>query len=174
MIKYKLKKVGTYTMFVNDKYLENFNIEVDKQALVIAKESMIINAEPSEILAVLSNIKNWPSWRSDIEYTEILNEKSQQEIKFKWKSKGLKYTSMVHTYSDNLFGWTGRTFGAFAIHNWQLKSVKTGTEVEVSESLTGVSIRLMKKKMMKELPEMMRKDLQDLKNKCEKIDLEKG
>jgi len=152
---------------LTDKNSENFAIEIDEKALVLAKETIIIKAEPTKILEVLADIKNWSIWRSDIEYTKILDKKSQKELKFEWKSGGLKYRSVVHTHSNNLFGWTGRTVGAYAIHNWCLKKVENGTEVEASESLSGFSIRLMKKKMILELPQMMKKDLQELKNKCE-------
>ncbi|EPI39878.1 hypothetical protein [Enterococcus faecalis] len=40
-------------MTINDEHTDMFNVEIDKKALVIAKESIIIHADLSYILSVL-------------------------------------------------------------------------------------------------------------------------
>lgn len=46
-----------------------------------------------------------------------------------------------------MFGWTGNTIGAHAIHNWYIKNLSNGSEVVVQESLSGWSILLLRKMM---------------------------
>jgi hypothetical protein len=151
-----------------------FNTEINYQALVTAHETIEIHASKKIIMSILTNILEWPTWRQDISNVQLLSIDNNIRIgtDFEWKSNGLKYHSQIHTCTTTLFGWTGKTIGAYAVHNWKLTTNKSSTTVEVSESLEGLSIRLMKRKMQSELPLLLRKDLHDLKIQCEKIDEE--
>lgn len=52
-------------------------------------------------------------------------------------------TSTIHTVeSFEYFGWRGKAFGAYAIHNWKLTKLNGKTEVYVAESMEGFLIRL--------------------------------
>jgi len=41
-------------------------------------------------------------------------------------------------------GWTGKTFGMFAIHNWTLTENDGKTKVSIEESLEGLFAKLLK------------------------------
>lgn len=148
-----------------------FNTEINYQAPVIAHETIEIHASKKIVMSILTNILEWPTWRQDISNVQLLSIDNtvRTGTDFKWKSGGLKYHSQVHTCTTALFGWTGKTIGAYAVHNWKLTTNDSRTTVDVSESLEGLSIKLMKRKMQSELPLLLRKDLRDLKIQCEKI-----
>lgn len=146
----------------------DFNVVCDFNALVFAEEHIIIHAKRDEIMAVLSDINNWYNWRNGISEIKLLASHIQEGAKFEWKSGGLKYKSEIHTASAACFGWTGNTIGAHAIHNWYIKKLSNGSsEVVVQESLSGWSILLLRKMMRRELPILLKKDLQELKFACE-------
>ncbi|WEV36292.1 SRPBCC family protein [Lactobacillus sp. ESL0677] len=144
--------------------MKNFNINVDDNAIVSASSNILIDADSQTVMKVLSDIKNWTAWRSDINYVRVKsNYPIKENSQFVWKSNGLTYKSTVHTCTSHLFGWTGKTIGAFAIHNWQLTDEGNQTRVQVAESLSGIAIRLMRNGMKSNLPKLMVKDLTDLK-----------
>jgi hypothetical protein len=150
---------------MNEKDSKSFNIAVKKENFVTASDEIYINASPENVMKVLKNISNWPTWRKDIEYAKFLggHDNEQDGSVFVWKANGLKYRSVIHTSSNYLFGWTGKTPGAFAIHNWEIIPKGEGSKVKVSESLEGIAIRFMRKKMKSELPKLLQKDLNELK-----------
>ncbi len=66
------------------------------------------------------------------------------------------------------FGWTGKTFGMFAIHNWTLTETNGQTIVSVDESMEGFLAKLLKKSFKKNLEKGMQNWLDLLKQECEK------
>ncbi len=148
---------------------QQFSIAVQNDAPVIAHKKILINAPSEKVISKISDINNWPAWRKSIvwSYPIPIDYPVDAGTDFRWKSGSLKYKSNVHTYTKNAFGWTGKTIGAYAVHNWSFKKVDDQTEVEVWESLNGFAIRLMKKNMSKELPRMLNQDLLELKEVCE-------
>ncbi|WP_159723709.1 SRPBCC family protein [Enterococcus sp. CSURQ0835] len=154
----------------NESESQKFNIPINNDAPVTAHAKIQINSELEKVSQTLADLAEWTNWRRKIDYVKVINNTSEVKVgtEFVWKSGGLKYKSKVYTFSENEFGWTGKTLGAFAVHNWCLKSLGSKTEVEVWESLTGIAIKLMKKNMERSLPKMMENDLADLKAACEK------
>jgi len=65
-------------------------------------------------------------------------------------------------------GWTGKTFGARAIHIWHFEKVEGGTKITVEESMKGWLISLMKKKVNIILEKDMMFWLEQLKIESEK------
>jgi len=65
-------------------------------------------------------------------------------------------------------GWTGKTFGMFAIHNWTITEKDGRTVVSVEESLEGFFAKLLKYTFSKSLENGMQKWLDLLKQECEK------
>jgi len=74
----------------------------------------------------------------------------------------------LHTINpEKEFGWTGKTFGMFAIHNWTLTELNGQTIVKVDESMEGFLARLFKKSFNRNLKKGMVKWLDLLKRQCE-------
>ena len=144
------------------------NLNINSKAPIITKQKIKIDAPIIHVWSILTEINNWPNWQSGVK--KIRFKKALQEgTEFTWKSGGIPLKSKIHTYEKfHLFGWTGKTIGAFAIHNWVLESEKDSTNVFVEESLQGFFPFLMKNKFKRMLEEGMAKNLSELKIASEK------
>jgi uncharacterized protein YndB with AHSA1/START domain len=141
---------------------------IKNNAPVKCSKTITINADSKTVWTVLTNIDNWPAWQADISKSKM-NGELKTETTFDWKTGGAKIHSILHTvepYSE--FGWTGRTFGIFAIHNWTITKQDGKTTVQVDESMEGFLAGLFKKSFNKSLENGMQKWLEFLKHESEK------
>lgn len=140
---------------------------INYNAPVKCSKSININASASKVWSVLTNINQWPAWQKKISNSKIDGE-LQSETTFTWKTGGATIHSTLHTVNANSeFGWTGKTFGMYAIHNWLLIDNDGNTTVEVQESMEGLLARLFKTSFNKNLAEGMQYWLECLKQTCE-------
>ena len=143
-------------------------IQINLQAPVTCRKSIQIEANSQKVWSVLTNINEWSNWQTDI-HKPTLNGKLQCDTEFDWKTGGVKIHSTLHIVEPfKNFGWTGKTFGMYAIHNWILTDVNRMTEVVVEESIEGFLAILFKKSFNKKLEKGMQKWLDLLKIECEK------
>ncbi len=141
---------------------------IDNNAPVKCTKIITINADSKKVWAVLTNIDNWATWQTDISKPK-LNGELRPPTTFDWKTGGAKIHSTLHTVDTNhQFGWTGKTFGMFAIHNWTLTEKNGKTTVEVNESMQGFLAALFKNSFNKNLESGMEKWLYLLKKESEK------
>ena len=141
---------------------------INQEAHVVQTEEIFIDATPEKVWEVLIHIENWDDWNSRIS-TPILYGKPEIGSTFTWKTNGSKIKSRIHTLQPTQrLGWTGKTFGATAIHNWYIASSGNGTSAKVEESMEGWIIGLMKKKMNRILADDMPYWLEQLKTESEK------
>ena len=137
-------------------------------APVTCHKSMLINAPSAKVWDVISNINNWALWQTDIKKAS-LNGNLQINAPFTWKTGGAIIHSKLHTVNLNQqLGWTGKTFGMYAIHNWTLSEMDGQTQVLVEESMEGWLAAMFKKTFNKNLEEGMIRWLELLKKECEK------
>ena len=147
----------------------NVNMKsINYKAPVKCSKTISINATPQRVWQLLTDINKWSVWQTDISYSCV-----QGVIKanttFKWKTGGAKIVSTIHTAETNhLLGWTGKTMGLFAIHNWTLNYKDGSTEVIVIESMEGTLAKLLKKSFNKSLEKGMLHWLELLKAECER------
>jgi uncharacterized protein YndB with AHSA1/START domain len=140
---------------------------INHHAPVQCDKNTQINAPIEKVWAVLTNINTWAKWQA-----EIQNSKLQGELKvgatFHWKTGGVPIQSSLHTVEPfEHFGWTGKTFGMFAIHNWVLQNNNGQTVVRVEESMEGLLAQVFKKTFNKNLEKGMLYWLEALKTACE-------
>jgi uncharacterized membrane protein len=139
------------------------NIPINEHAPVKSKSQIEINAPVATVWKVLTDISNWTKWQKAVSETEVLGE-IREGTKFNWKAGGLSFKSVIHTENPmSMFGWTGTTFGASAIHNWTLKGTGNKTIVKVEESLQGVFPRLFRGYFQKNLDSGVVTNLEELK-----------
>lgn len=144
------------------------NIPINHNAPVKSHSEIIIDAPIEKVWQILTNITDWPTWQKEVTESN-LKEELAEGVEFKWKASGLLFTSQIHTIDPELkFGWTGKTFGADAIHNWFLKDDGDKTIVHVEESLQGVFPRIFKGYFQKNLDKGVIQTLMDLKAASEK------
>lgn len=139
----------------------------NNNAPVFNTKTILINAKPQKVWAVLTNIDDWNKWLTTVSKSK-LNGALEPNTTFDWKTGGMKIHSKLHTvveYSN--FGWTGKVYSIHAIHNWTFKEVNGATEVKVSESMEGFLANLFKKSFNRILEKDMAKSLELLKQTCE-------
>lgn len=142
------------------------NKSINENAPVVEKQETFIPATPELVWEVISNINQWPEWQSDVTQAELFGE-LQEGATFKWKAGGIQFKSELHTVIEHhAIGWTGKTFGAKAIHNWYFEEKDGGTMVYVEESLQGLFPGLLKKRISENLREGMKKNLVELTSAC--------
>ncbi|HVM86808.1 MAG TPA: SRPBCC family protein [Puia sp.] len=142
---------------------------ININAPVKCSKQIIINAPIQKVWAIITNINNWSSWQTDIS-KPTLNGELHAGTTFDWKTGGAKIHSTLHTVEPyKYFGWTGKTFGMSAIHNWTLADNGSGITVTVDESMEGFLARIFKKSFHKNLEKGMQRWLDLLKKECELI-----
>lgn len=144
------------------------NIPVNEKAPVLARGSIVIDAPLDAVWDTLTDIDGWPGWQNAVTAARLEGEPIEGAV-FRWKAGGLRFVSRIHTTRPMVrFGWTGRTFGASAIHNWRFEQVDGGTRVDVEESLQGFFPTLLKQSFQRQLEQGIRTNLQELKQAAEK------
>ncbi len=139
------------------------NISVDKRAPVFASSQITIESTIDNVWKTLTELKQWPNWQSSV--TEVnVNEPVNEGTEFTWKADGIVFKSKIHTMKPRaMFGWTGKTIGAYAIHNWQFTEQDDVVIVNVEESLQGVLPKLLRKNFQESLRKGIDKNLNELK-----------
>lgn len=141
---------------------------INNYAPVQCSKTITINASSEKVWTVLTNIDNWATWQTDISNPK-LNGELKPETTFDWKTGGAKIHSILNTVEPfKNFGWAGKTYGMFAIHNWTLTETNGHTTVFVDESMEGFFAKLLKKSFNKNLEKGMQNWLDLLKQECEK------
>lgn len=120
------------------------NKTIDIQAPLQAHQEIVINAPLDKVWQLQTAIANWPTWQPDISAAKLEGPLKAGAV-FRWKAKGLKITSTLHTVEpERQIGWTGDSLGMFAIHNWTFAPQGKQTKVVSDESLSGWMARLLK------------------------------
>jgi uncharacterized protein YndB with AHSA1/START domain len=141
---------------------------INNNAPVTCSKTVTIDANQEKVWHVMTDIDKWATWQTEISNPK-LNGELKPETTFDWKTGGAKIHSTLHTVEPfSQFGWTGRTFGMFAVHNWTLTGKDGKTTVKVDESMEGFFARLLKKTFSKNLEAGIQTWLDLLKKKCEK------
>ncbi|MFN3640338.1 MAG: SRPBCC family protein [Flavobacterium sp.] len=156
--------IGAGTFAQNNSTMRSIN----NHAPVKCSKTITINSSSEKVWAVMTNIDNWANWQTEITKPK-LNGELKPETTFDWKTGGAKIHSTLHTVEPfKYFGWTGKTFGMIAIHNWTLIEKNGKTTVTVDESMEGFFAQLLKNSFNKSLEKGMQNWLNLLKIECEK------
>ena len=124
---------------------------INNNAPVKCSKTILINAKPEKVWTILTNIDHWANWQTDITKPK-LNGQLKPTTTFDWKTGGAKIHSTIQSIDEfKYIGWTGKTFGMLAIHNWKLIALNGQTKVEVEESMEGFLAGLYKKSFNKSL-----------------------
>jgi uncharacterized protein YndB with AHSA1/START domain len=143
-------------------------ISINHNAPVACSKTIIINATPEKVWSVMTDIDRWASWQTEISNPKLHGNLAPNST-FDWKTGGAKIHSTLHTVEPyKHFGWTGKTFGMKAIHNWTLTVENGQTRVSVDESMEGFLARLLKKSFNRNLTAGMQNWLDLLKKAAER------
>jgi uncharacterized protein YndB with AHSA1/START domain len=112
-------------------------------ASVHASVRIVIHAPAEKVWSVLTDIPNWPKWQGDISAAQTSGP-VEAGMAFSWTIGGTHIKSrlaQVHPYSQ--LAWTGKAFGASAIHVWKLsRTADRETTVATDESMDGFLLTL--------------------------------
>lgn len=152
-----------FKSYISRDFEREMNIPINQYAPVKSTSTIEIDAPVDTVWKVLTEINEWPSWQENV--TEAtLQGKLSEGTEFVWKAGGLSFRSQIHTMVPRRkFGWTGKTFGASAIHNWRFETTDKSTVVNVEESLQGVFPKVFKKYFQKNLDQGVKTNLSELK-----------
>ena len=143
------------------------NIPVNQNAPVKSEGVITISAPIDAVWRVLTQIGDWPTWQKEVSEAALQGELKEGAV-FRWKAGGIRFTSRVHTVREKtMFGWTGKTFGAAAIHNWTFSEHGGGTTVKVEESLQGFLPSLLRNYFQKNLEAGIARNLEELRSASE-------
>lgn len=118
-------------------------MNIDTNAPIFARKEILIHAPVEKVWEILTDIENWSRWQPDITSAK-LEGPLEVGTTFRWKAKGLKIVSRLHTVMPyQQIGWTGISLGMDAIHNWILEAHGESTLGITEESLSGWLTRLM-------------------------------
>lgn len=152
-----------FSNYISGNFESTFNTPVNRKAPVIANGSIEISASVDSVWHKLTQINDWPKWQKNVTEATLFGE-LEQGADFKWKAGGISFTSQIHTMVPNQkFGWTGKTIGASAIHNWKFDSKENVTIVYVEESLQGVFPNVLKSYFQNNLDRGVKENLAELK-----------
>src|SRR5580704_481071 len=117
--------------------------KIREDAPVKASLEITIHAPVEKVWLLLTDVRGWPKWQTDISTAEIAGP-LQAGSSFSWTTGGTHIQSrvaLVQPYDQ--FAWTGKAFGATAIHVWKLSRLADGrTIVRTDESMRGFLLAL--------------------------------
>jgi len=117
--------------------------KIREDASVKASAEITIYAPAEKVWQVLTDVKDWPRWQPDISTTEI-HGPLEAGTTFSWTTGGTRIESriaLVEPYAQ--FAWTGKAFGAKAIHVWKLQRLSADqTLVKTDESMDGFLLKI--------------------------------
>jgi hypothetical protein len=141
---------------------------INNNAPVKCSKTITVNASIEKVWATLTDINNWSAWQTDISQS-VVHGDLKPDTTFVWRSGGAKIHSTIHTVElFKHFGWTGKSFGMAAIHNWTLIEANGQTTVSAEESMEGLIARLLQKSLNANLEKGMQNWLALLKQECER------
>lgn len=166
-MKYAFNTLFTLALVSTLKAQHQIVMKINQNAPVKQSNEIFIDATPEKVWSILTDIGNWPGWNQPVTKVK-LEEPVSEGTTFVWKTNGTKISSKIHTFNKmSVLGWTGKTFGAKAIHNWYFTPALGGTVLRVEESMEGWLIGLMKNAMNQKLTDDMQSWLNELKVECE-------
>lgn len=107
------------------------------------QQSIIINAPPAKIWAILVNIDAWPGWQPYISQAAS-DYVVQNGAVFSWTTGGTAMNCVIRRFiPSQSLGWTGSVLNFHVIHLWDLSPLPDGTtEVTERESINGFLVGL--------------------------------
>ena len=138
-------------------------MNINKNAPLVSKKEIVINAPISITWDIQTDIDNWPKWQKDISSAKLIGE-LKKGTSFKWKAMGMSITSELQEVEKNkIIGWSGKSIGMNAIHFWYFEKQGNKTKVITEESLSGWLPSIIKILKPKFLDESLSKAINTLK-----------
>ena len=144
-------------------------MDINREAPAIASSETYVNAPPSSVWAVHTDLRAWPEWNSEVTFVD-LSGPLLPGTQFRWKSGGVLIRSKLQVVEpEQQIGWTGRApLGIRAIHTWTFEPEGEGTRVRTEESFEGLLVGIFKGLMRQMLARSLDKGITALKREAER------
>jgi hypothetical protein len=143
-------------------------MEVDRSAPAVAASEAEIAADPGTVWDVLTGFEHWPSWNPEATSVSLQGGVAEGTV-FRWKAGRATITSTLRQVEPPRFiGWTGKTTGIEAVHVWHLDPIAAGTRVRTQESWEGFLVRVLRRRMQRNLQSALDDGLAHLKAEAER------
>jgi hypothetical protein len=141
---------------------------INRRAPVIGASEIEIVAAPTVVWEVLTDIEEWPSWKSDVESVSMQGGLAEGSA-FRWKAGPGTITSVLQAVEPpRRIAWSGKTLGIQAMHVYALETRNGTTLVRTEESYDGLIARLFRGPLQKTLNRSLESGLRDLKAESER------
>jgi hypothetical protein len=142
-------------------------IPINDNAPVKIEKRIEIEVPLEIVWEILTDINKWSEWNPNVKKAKLKGE-LLSGTSFDWIRDGAKITSTIHTIEPfRLFGWSGKAFGSYGIHNWKLENKNGTTEVISVESMEGLLMNIFRGFMKNNLETYMINWLNSLKREAE-------
>jgi hypothetical protein len=143
-------------------------VEANRNAPVFSESRIEVSASAEELWDLLADIRRWPTWNPDVKEVSLQGEVAEGMV-FRWKAVPGTITSTLRLVDrPRALGWTGRTFGIDAIHVWRFDRHGETTIASMEESFDGLTARLFRRRLQKQLDATTEVGLQNLKAAAER------
>lgn len=143
-------------------------MKLDKNAPLVAKGEILINAPIEKVWKAHTDIDYWPEWQKDVSSARLVGGLKKGST-IKWRAMGMSISSTIEEVSKNkTIGWSGKSIGMNAVHFWYFEKQGNKTKVKTEESLSGWMPKFIKKLKPNFLDESLKRALAELKNYSEK------
>jgi uncharacterized protein YndB with AHSA1/START domain len=117
-------------------------IDIDRDAPVIARHEIDIEAPLDSVWRLHTDISNWPAWQTDITAAR-LDGPFEPGNSFTWTSYGsFTVTSTIYAVAERARTlWGGAADGIMGIHEWVFTQTPTGVHVATHESFSGQPVQ---------------------------------
>lgn len=147
--------------------MSNFALPIDSTAPVVYTESIDIRATKEKVWDTLTTINQWHTWNKLVSNCTVHGD-IVAGTSFTWKSGGASINSTLHTVAPFMaFGWSGKSMGVYAIHNWRISESNGITTLVVEESMSGFLAWLLSSMLTKQIKTGSHEWLLSIKRVCE-------
>jgi uncharacterized protein YndB with AHSA1/START domain len=142
-------------------------MNIDENALVIAREEILIDAPLESTWGLHTDISSWSEWLPDIDAAMIEGPLEVGTV-FRWQTYGLTIESTIQEIDPpRRIVWSGPAQDITAIHVWTMTPSEDGVLVHTEESWDGDPVRAQPEEMRQALDGSLQVWLQSLKQKAE-------
>jgi uncharacterized membrane protein len=115
---------------------------IDRDAPVIARHEIDINAPLDTVWRLHTDVNNWPAWQTDITAAS-LDGPFEPGSSFTWTSYGyFTVTSTIYAVAERARTlWGGLAQGIMGTHEWVFTQTPTGVHVATHESFSGQPVQ---------------------------------
>ncbi|MGC5009374.1 SRPBCC family protein [Streptosporangium sp. DT93] len=114
---------------------------IDTAAPVVVRLETVIDAPPSRVWDLHTDVNAWPSWQADITAASADGPLAEGSV-FHWSTFGMDIPSTVHALDPGRrILWGGPAHGITGVHEWVFTEQDGRTLVRTAESWDGEPIR---------------------------------